>query len=73
MMLSKDFIGCIRIMSLSRSRRQAMSNKDIENWLLARGMCSLSSCPECPDRKKDCHKNCKFIKAYKRRKDDEQR
>lgn len=49
-----------------------MSSKDIENWLLARGMI-LTDCRKCPERKEGCHKNCKFGKAYKRRADDEQR
>lgn len=44
----------------------------MEEYLLARGI-GFPQCPECPLRKEGCHKNCKFIKAYKKEKDDEQR
>ena len=52
-----------------------MSNKDIENWLLARGF--FVDCRTCEDRKEGCSKDCEFIKAYKARSkkgaEDEQR
>jgi hypothetical protein len=44
----------------------------MEEYLLARGI-GFPQCPKCPERKEGCHKNCKFIKAYKKEKNDEQR
>jgi hypothetical protein len=47
-----------------------MSNKDIEKWLLARGF-FFENCQKCVNRKEGCHKNCKFIKAYERKKNEQ--
>jgi hypothetical protein len=48
-------------------RRDAQT---MEEYLLARGI-RFPQCPKCPERKEGCHKNCKFIKAYKKEKNDE--
>ena len=42
-----------------------MSNKATEDWLLKRGF--FVDCRKCDTRKEGCHKDCKFIKAYKER------
>lgn len=44
---------------------------EFEDWWLAQH--PFVDCTKCPERKKGCHKNCKFIKAYKKEKNDEQR
>ena len=36
-----------------------------ERWLLARGY--FMDCKTCDTRKEGCHKDCKFLKAYKER------
>lgn len=46
--------------------------KAMEEYLLARGI-GFPSCPKCPERKEGCYKDCKFVKAYKKEKTDEQR
>lgn len=47
-------------------RRDAQA---MEEYLLARGI-AFPNCLECPERKEGCHKNCKFIKAYERKKNE---
>ena len=39
-----------------------MSNKDIEKWLLAKGV--FVDCRKCVNRKEGCHKDCKFYQSY---------
>ena len=41
-----------------------MSNKDIEHWLLSKGV--FMDCRKCTDSKKGCYKNCKFYQSYKK-------
>ena len=46
-----------------------MSNKDIEDWLIKRGMFSIC-CRKCVNRKQGCYLNCKFYQTKKKGKDD---
>lgn len=48
-----------------------MNNKDIENWLLARGC--FVDCRKCVNCKEGCYKDCKFYQSYRKGADDEQR
>jgi hypothetical protein len=44
--------------------------KAMEKYLLTRGI-GFPNCPKCSKRKEGCHKNCKFIKAYERKKNEQ--
>lgn len=46
-------------------------DKALEKWALARGIGYPRSCQECPERKEGCYKNCRFLKAYKMKGNDE--
>lgn len=45
-------------------------DKVLEKWALARGIGYPRSCQECPERKEGCYKNCRFLKAYEKEKDE---
>ena len=42
----------------------------MEEYLLAR-VIGFPQCPKCHERKEGCHKNCKFVKAYERKKNEQ--
>ena len=41
---------------------------EFEDWWLAQH--PFIDCTRCPMRKQGCHKNCKFVKAYERKKNE---
>ncbi len=69
-----DLIGKFKAKRRERKQKRrikAMSKKDTEKWLLARGC--FVDCRKCEDRKKGCHKDCKFYQSYMKGADNEQR